>query len=277
MASIRYACSTCGHTNDSPMVCAKCGRRRGQADRNRSYGRTHRQTRALLLPSAIGRPCPICDEEMTQAQADAGLLDLDHTTPPEARQLLAALSPADRPIYAAAIYSGLRCGELQALSWDDVDLASGVIRVRRSWDRRNRLYVTPKSRAGMRKVPILGVLRDVLIEVKLASGGAGLVFPGKSRDHFDHSSLRLRAITAWKAAGLVPIGLHECRHPFASLMIAAGVNAKALSVYMGHSNISTTFDRYGHLMPAGEEEAAALADAYLERANTAARLAAITS
>ncbi len=197
-------------------------------------------------------------------------------SPPEARQLLAALSPADRPIHAAAIYSGLRSGELQAVAWDDVDLATGVIHVRRAWDARNMTDVAPKSRAGTRKVPILGVVRDVLIELKLASGGAGLVFPGKSKAHFDHSSLRLRAITAWKAAGLVPIGLHECRHTFASLMIAAGVNAKALSVYMGHANIATTFDLYGHLMPGGEEEAAALADAYLERANTAARLAAIT-
>ena len=37
-------------------------------------------------------------------------------------------------------------------------------------------------------------------------------------------------------------------------MIAAGVNAKALSTYMGHANISITLDRYGHLMPGNEEE-----------------------
>lgn len=52
--------------------------------------------------------------------------------------------------------------------------------------------------------------------------------------------------------------------PFASLMIAAGVNAKALSTYMGHANISITLDRYGHLMPGNEEEAAGLLDAYLK-------------
>ena len=56
-------------------------------------------------------------------------------------------------------------------------------------------------------------------------------------------------------------------------MIAAGVNAKALSTYMGHANIAITYDRYGHLMPGNEEEAAALLDAHLERANTAARMA----
>ena len=46
-------------------------------------------------------------------------------------------------------------------------------------------------------------------------------------------------------------------------MIAAGVNAKALCTYMGHANIATTMDRYGHLMPGNEAEAADLLDAYL--------------
>jgi hypothetical protein len=49
-------------------------------------------------------------------------------------------------------------------------------------------------------------------------------------------------------------------------MIAAGVNAKALSTYMGHSSITITYDRYGHPMPGNEDEAAALLDTYLERA-----------
>jgi integrase len=70
---------------------------------------------------------------------------------------------------------------------------------------------------------------------------------------------------------LEAIGLHECRHAFASLMIVAGVNAKALSTYMGHANIGITLDRYGHLMPGNEDEAAGLLDACLARADTAAR------
>ena len=49
-------------------------------------------------------------------------------------------------------------------------------------------------------------------------------------------------------------------------MIAAGVNAKALSVYMGHSSVTITFDRYGHLMPGNEAEAAGLLDTYLRSA-----------
>jgi integrase len=46
-------------------------------------------------------------------------------------------------------------------------------------------------------------------------------------------------------------------------MIAAGVNAKALSTYMGHANIGITLDRYGHLMPGNEAQAAELLDSYL--------------
>ncbi len=64
--------------------------------------------------------------------------------------------------------------------------------------------------------------------------------------------------------GLQPIGLHECRHTFASLMIAAGVNTKALSTYIGHASIAITMDRYGHLMPGSEAEAAERLDAYLK-------------
>ena len=72
-------------------------------------------------------------------------------------------------------------------------------------------------------------------------------------------------MTAWKQGDLEPITLHECRHTFASLMIAAGVNAKALSTYMGHASVTITLDRYGHLMPGSEEEAAGLLDGYLAR------------
>jgi integrase len=48
-------------------------------------------------------------------------------------------------------------------------------------------------------------------------------------------------------------------------MIAAGVNAKSLSAYMGHSSITITLDRYGHLMPGSEAQAAELLEDYLER------------
>jgi hypothetical protein len=57
-------------------------------------------------------------------------------------------------------------------------------------------------------------------------------------------------------------------------MIAAGVNAKALSTYMGHASIEITYDRYGHLMPGNELEAAGLLDRYLLDAGAEAARAA---
>jgi integrase len=54
-------------------------------------------------------------------------------------------------------------------------------------------------------------------------------------------------------------------------MIGAGVNAKAISTFMGHKSITVTFDRYGHLMPGNEAEAAALLDAYLDERQTKLR------
>lgn len=75
----------------------------------------------------------------------------------------------------------------------------------------------------------------------------------------------------------VRMRLHQARHTYASFMIAAGVNAKALSSYMGHSSIKVTFDLYGHLMPGSEAEAAELLGAFLERSNTTARVAAVSS
>ena len=61
---------------------------------------------------------------------------------------------------------------------------------------------------------------------------------------------------AWRDAGLERLTPHACRHTFASLMIAAGVNAKALSTFMGHAKIGITLDRYGHLMPGAGAQAA---------------------
>jgi integrase len=198
-------------------------------------------------------------------------------SPDEASKLLAALPEGDRALWATAMYAGLRLGELQALRWEDVDLAAGRLRVERSWDPVEGV-IAPKSKAGRRTVPIAAVLRDYLDECKLrASWSEGLVFGRSPSTPFNARALARRAETAWAKPDprLEAISLHECRHTFASLMIAAGVNAKALSSYMGHSSITITLDRYGHLMPGNEDAAAELLDAYLERANTAARLAQI--
>jgi integrase len=193
-------------------------------------------------------------------------------SPEEASKLIEVLPENDRALWACAMYAGLRRGELMALRVEDIDLCSGVLHVERSFDPKERTFVEPKSRAGRRTVPLAAVVRDDLIARKLRlPWSEGLFFGRSPETPFDDSSLAARAATAWKNAKLEKITLHEARHTFASLMIAAGVNAKALSTYMGHSSVTITYDRYGHLMPGNEGEAARLLDAYLERRQSKVR------
>ncbi|MBA2504516.1 MAG: site-specific integrase [Thermoleophilaceae bacterium] len=189
-------------------------------------------------------------------------------SPKEAAKLLAALEVGDRVIWAAAMYAGLRRGELRALRGRCVDLANGVIRVEKGWDAIEGEIETKGH--NKRRVPIPTVLRDYLTEHKARNDYApeALVF-GEAGRPFRGETLLTRAYTRWKDAGLDRITLHECRHTYASLMIAAGTNAKALSTYMGHASVAFTYDRYGHLMPGNEDQAASLLDAYLERETTA--------
>lgn len=182
--------------------------------------------------------------------------------PAEGAALIAAVPREDRPLWATAMYAGLRRGELQALRVADVDLAAGVLRVERGWDFQEGA-IEPKS--GRRRVPIAAVLRDHLVDQVAAHERSSehLLFGEDGVSPFGPERVQRRADAAWKEAELARIIFHECRHTFAALMIAAGVNAKALQSYMGHANISITLDRYGHLMPGSEEEAAGLLDTYL--------------
>jgi integrase len=138
--------------------------------------------------------------------------------------------------------------------------------VRRSWDPKEG-PIEPKSRTGTRTVPIVAALRTHLAAHLLRQRRRdGLIFGRTGTEPFSSRSLSTRAEKAWKDAKLEPIGWHELRHTCASIFIAAGVNAKALSTHLGHASIQITLDRYGHLMPGSEDEAVALVDTYLARA-----------
>ncbi len=131
----------------------------------------------------------------------------------EAAALLAALEPEDAVPYALAMYAGLRRSEIARLEWRDLldgeRIASRV------------LVAKSKSEAGTaRRPPIAEPLRGVLLRAWLRQGrpedGRVLersVMSGK---------LAARAAAAWEAAGLEPITLHEGRHTYASLLMAAG-------------------------------------------------------
>ena len=197
--------------------------------------------------------------------ADDGRRDR-FATPEEAAALLAALEPRDRAPWALALYAGLRLGEVRALEWSDVDLDAGELHVRRAWCNRTKQVTRPKTPAAERTVPIAGELRRILLEHRLVTGrvGRGLVVTAEGGGVESADRISDRAAAAWKAAKLEPLTMHDARHTYASLMILAGVQITALARFMGHTSITTTVDRYGHLYPSERQTAAAALDRLLE-------------
>lgn len=207
----------------------------------------------------------------------------------EAARLLDALAEADRPLWACAIYAGLRRGELRALRVDDVDTEARVLHVRHGWDDVAG-EIDPKSRKGTRTVPMTTELRRLLLEHLARTGrrGADLVFGRTATEPFTPTHVRARALGAWAATvvgaffrrepiELEPIGLHECRHTYVSLMFDAGFSLERIGDYVGHSS-TFMVDRYRHLLDGHEQEAADVLDAYLAKrtgAQTGAHLTAV--
>ncbi len=230
------------------------------------HRRNHRKTfgQGRIMPGArtppprpIGNPAP---GEAAGVRGDEGVcsgLDLqliarlrpEIASPAEAAELIAAMRPKDRATLGFAVYAGLRLGELLALDVAAVDLDSGWIHVHRSWDRGTKQFVPTKSRKP-RSVPIIDKLAVLLADhfVLLDHPSEGLLFPSTNNPDWptDAGILRRRTHARWSKAGLKPLGFHEGRHTYASIGIAAGLNPKTLSTYLGHATITITLDRYGH-------------------------------
>jgi integrase len=120
-------------------------------------------------------------------------------SPEVAARLIDALPLEDRPAWATALYAGLRYGELRALRWGAVDLDTGTIRVRESWDPMEG-SIAPKTRTSQRTTPVPGVLRDLLRGRQRGGGATGddsLVFGDKGGRPFHAVSLYRRADRAW--------------------------------------------------------------------------------
>ena len=129
-----------------------------------------------------------------------------------------------------------------ALRFEDVDFDKGLIRVERSYDSLSHTgSVEPKSQAGRRTVPLISPSwRAQLAGAKLRSGRSS--GPDLLRGRRAACSTLARSPPLSAGAGAQArveiLTLHECRHTFASLMIRAGVNVKALATYMGHAGIA---------------------------------------
>jgi integrase len=187
------------------------------------------------------------------------------------RALLDAAGPRWRPLLATAAFTGLRISELRGLRWADVDLKAGVLTVSQRADR-FRAIGSPKSVAARRDVPLMPVVANALREWRLVCprGALDLVFPTAAGRVQAHGNVvKDGFVRAQRLAGLLgPDGkplyhFHLLRHFACSLFIEAGFAPKRVQAIMGHSSITMTFDRYGHLFPAPADDQARLRAAQL--------------
>jgi len=193
----------------------------------------------------------------------------DIPTPNEIKRLIdAAKDSRRRALLLVAALTGLRASELRGLRWwPDVDLKTGELHVRQRADRYKEIG-HPKSKAGVRTIPLAPEVLSALKEWKLAcpKGEAGLVFPTASGQVEHHKNMLSSLAPILKAAGVVDragkpkYALHAFRHFFASWCINRKADggrelpAKVVQYLLGHSSIVMTLDLYGHLFPRGDDQ-----------------------
>lgn len=197
--------------------------------------------------------------------------EMHFLTANEMQVLIDAALPQHKAILATACLTGMRQGELLALSWDDIDFLNNRIHVRRAVS--GRKISDPKSQYSRRVISIPKSLIEMLKEhqvrqlVELPENPDNLVFTNQSGHLMDHSSL-LRYVywPTLKRAGLPKIRFHDLRHSFASMLIHRGENIKYIQRTLGHSSVQITLDIYGHLLPeAGQEAAERLEEFFFTR------------
>jgi integrase len=186
--------------------------------------------------------------------------DIEVYSPEEVFALVrAAASEQDAAIFLTAAFTGLRRGELLALTWRDVDFTGQVIRVRRSYAQGH--VSTPKS-GKTRSVPMAPNVAEALAKLAVRehlTDDDDLVFIGDMAGFVDGSALRRRYKQARDRAGLRPLRFHDLRHTFGTRMIAKA-DIRRVQEWMGHADVQTTM-RYLHYVPR-EEDAKLVAAAF---------------
>ena len=194
-------------------------------------------------------------------------------TPSQARCFLAtAKGSRNYALYALALGSGARQGELLALSWGDLNLDAGTMDVRRALSQVKNEFVLkePKSRCSRRTVTLPEFVVNALRDHRQAALKAGLItapaFATKNGTYLQKSNVLREFKSLVKAANgqaakkaaetkaevdLIPAGgrFHDLRHTHASCLIGAGHSIKAVSRRLGHADITITLKVYAHLMP----------------------------
>jgi integrase len=181
----------------------------------------------------------------------------------EVRTFLGATADDDlSALWRLALLTGMRRGELLALRWQDVNLDSGMLSVRRTltYSKAGYAFGEPKTAKGKRRIELDSGCVDALrahrtrqLERRLMYGSVwidtDLVFENGTGSLLPPNVLGKRFQQAAKATGLPRIRLHDLRHTAASLMLENGAHPKIVQERLGHSDIAMTLNRYSHVMP----------------------------
>jgi integrase len=162
------------------------------------------------------------------------------------------------PLIRTAVFTGLRLGELLGLQWGDVELDNGVLHVRRQWTRMGEL-AAPKTKKGLRRVPLTAELVRRLREHKLASSfsqDGDFVFASLTGGPLSHRNVQRRGFEPARDLAELDssVTFHDLRHAFASIAASRGIPVNVLSEIMGHSNIGVTQQVYIHLFGRDQAE-----------------------
>jgi len=195
-------------------------------------------------------------------------------TPEETDRFLTA-AQEDRlgAAFILLLGTGLRRGELLALTWRDVDLSRGIIHIRHgvTFTKTAGLYRDrPKTDKSARSVPLPGIVASALQAHKdrmLQEENYRLDGPMFcTREgtpiiprNFNRTFYRLR-----KRAGIPNVNLHALRHTFATRLLEMGENLKVVQELLGHARINITADLYAHVSPQLKRRAVAKMDRVLE-------------
>ncbi len=153
-----------------------------------------------------------------------------------------------------SLYTGLRIGEICALTWDDIDLKNRLIYVRNTVVRiksdskiglKTHLIIdSPKTAASLRCIPICSNLHAVLSDYVSKAKSCFVISPGGS--FVSPRTFEYRFKKLLDVSGIPRINYHALRHTFATRCIVAGVDVKSLSEILGHANVSITLNTYVH-------------------------------
>lgn len=171
----------------------------------------------------------------------------------------------DTTFYKLALAIGARVGELVALEWGDIDLNNGTITISKTYDDKNHILSTPKTKKSHRTISIDDKTKKMLKaykkrqETTYKTDKIKLVFLWSiDYPYPSYSALNKHLHEHLKRAGLPVVGFHAFRHTHATLLVESGLDIKALQYRLGHSKVSTTLDIYTHLTNEKEPQAVAL-------------------